>query len=277
MTKSNNMKKETLLAVASGSGGHILPALIAARSWHQKHPQGSIIFCTGTSSLDKKILGNYPFLSSIIHFAMTKFSPKKIWLYPAIILQVLWALSKSLLIIIKYRPTTIISTGGLIAIPLCLAGRLLGSRIEVYELNVVPGKAVKLLIPLAHVIYIPFHAAQKYCHVFGMSFEHKCRHCAYPIRFTGQDKRIDKAAVIKNINTVFNTETMPFTANRKTIFLLGGSQGSLMLNNALKHFLQQGTSEADRKSIQIIHQTGNVGNFDWGAFYQKLGLPALTF
>ncbi len=272
-----NNKQETLCAVASGSGGHILPALIVSNSWHKQHPQGDVIFCTGTSSLDKKILENYPFISSIINFSIAKFSPKKIWLYPIILLQILWSLGKSFWIIIKHRPTKIVSTGGLIAIPLCLAGRLLGSKIEIYELNVVPGKAVKLLMPLAHIIHIPFKATQKHCHAFGMNFERKCRPCNYPIRFTEQDKNIDKLMVIKNINTMITKDSLPFETSRKTIFLLGGSQGSLMLNNALKQFLQIGVDHNTLQSIQVIHQTGNLDNFNWADFYQKLGIPALTF
>jgi UDP-N-acetylglucosamine--N-acetylmuramyl-(pentapeptide) pyrophosphoryl-undecaprenol N-acetylglucosamine transferase len=268
--------KETLCAVASGSGGHILPALIAARTWHHRHPKYMVIFCAGSSTLDKKILSNYAFIGRIIHFSLSKFIPYKVWLYPKIMLQIPWALLKSLWVILKYRPTTIISTGGFIAIPICLVGRLFGSRIEIYELNVLPGKAVKLLMPLAHVIYTPFYATQKHCRLFGMNFELKCQQCAYPIRFLEQDKKFDKAAVIDAFNEQISSELPPFESSRKTIFLLGGSQGSLMLNNALKQFLQH-ASEKIRSSIQIIHQTGNLDNFDWTTFYQELDVPALTF
>lgn len=268
------MKKETLCTIASGSGGHILPALIAARTWHQNHPQGTVIFCTGTSKLDATIAQNYPFIASIKHFNIAKFIPKKVWLYPVVMLQVCWALLKSFWVIIKHRPATIISTGGLIAFPLCFAGRLLGSRVEVYELNVVPGKAVKLLMPFAHVIYTPFDATKKHCRMLGINFAHKCQPSAYPLRFTQQDTVFDKATTLATINRL--NPTMPFTPTRKTVFLLGGSQGSLMLNTALKNFLQQ-ASPTTRNSLQVIHQTGNLGDNDWKSFYQTLEIPAITF
>ncbi len=271
------MKKKTLFAVASGSGGHILPALIAARIWYEQHPDGRIMFCTGTSSLDKKILSNYPFITKVIHFALDKFIPKKVWNYPKIMFQIAWSFVKSFGLVIKYRPTTILSTGGLIALPICLAGRILGSRIEIYELNVAPGKAVKALMPLAHVIYTPFHATKKYCHLLGINFEHKCSVTAYPIRFTIRDKNIDRATIIDAINAQLPIAAPHFTSSRKTIFLLGGSQGSLMLNNTLKGFLQGNQGENIASSIQIIHQTGNLGDTQWADFYQNLHIPALTF
>lgn len=258
------MKQRKLFAVASGSGGHILPALIAAKAWHTKNQENPVIFCTGISALDKKILSEYAFLSSIRHFSIDKFSPKKFWLYPKILIQVIWACIKSFGLVIRHKPTTILSTGGLIAIPLCLAGRMLGSRIEIYELNVIPGKAVKALMPLAHVIYTPFAATKKHCHLFGCNFERKCQFCHYPIRFTEEDRRIP----ITNIPN--------FQNNKKTIFLLGGSQGSRILNNALKAFLLQAQQQT-LDSIQVIHQTGKLDDFDWAAFYKKLNIPALTF
>lgn len=268
------MRSKTLFAVASGSGGHILPALIAARSWHQKNPESTVIFCTGTSSLDKKIVSNYPFLNKIISFSLDKFIPKKVWLYPKIFGQVCLVFMKSLYLVIKYKPATIISTGGLIAIPMCFAGRLFGSRIEVYELNVVPGKAVKALMPLAHVIYTPFVATKKYCRVLGLDFAHKCQQCAYPIRFTQEDvcpARNSAHPECEPLASVSKGES-----HRKTLFLLGGSQGSRMLNNALKDFLQNADKNV-LQSIQIIHQTGKLDGFDWEDFYKKLGISAMTF
>ena len=273
--------QKTLFAVASGSGGHILPALIAAGKWHKQNPGSTVIFCTGTSSLDKKILSSYPFINLVINFKLDKFIPKKVWLYPKVFLQVFLLFMKSLSLVIKHKPKTIISTGGLIAIPLCFAGRILGSRIEIYELNVVPGKAVKALMPLAHVIYTPFLATKKYCRLLGVDFGHRCRMCDYPIRF-------DAGARELHGETSCSIALANFEKTRKTIFLLGGSQGSLMLNNALKNFLL-GASKNILQTIQIIHQTGEstrsprevqeaaaCSNY-WPNFYQKLGIPAITF
>jgi UDP-N-acetylglucosamine:LPS N-acetylglucosamine transferase len=133
-------------------------------------------------------------------------------------------------------------------------------------------------MPFAHVIFTPFKITAKYCYLFGKQFTYKCRPCNYPIRFTEQDNNKDKAIIINIINKLITPNIQPFTHVRKTLFLLGGSQGSLALNNALKDFLQKHTEEYKlQERIQIIHQTGTVSDFDWTKFYRQLGIAAFTF
>ena len=71
------------------------------------------------------------------------------------------------------------------------------------------------------------------------------------------------------------SKTTLFTHERKTLFLLGGSQGSLLLNNLLKIFIT--TNQQVSNSIQIIHQTGSYDTTNWKKFYASAGIPAITF
>lgn len=266
------MKTPTLCTVASGSGGHILPALIASQTWHKKNPLGSIIFCTGTATLDKKIISGYPFITNIYHFSFSKFSFKKCWLMPLILVQILFGCIKSLVIIIRHKPQTIIATGGLIALPICMVGRLLKSRIELYELNVIPGKAARILFPFVHVIFTPFENTKKHCSFMGKNFSHKCIQCTYPLRFSPQDKIFDKKEIIHTLST---KTTQAFTEHRKTLFILGGSQGSMLLNTIIKNFVLYNPEILPH--LQIIHQTGNLDSFDWADFYRSKNIPAFIF
>lgn len=47
------------------------------------------------------------------------------------------------------KPDVLFSTGGIIALPTCLAAYLMNIPIHFYELNVIPGKAIKTLAPIA--------------------------------------------------------------------------------------------------------------------------------
>ena len=270
------MANPTLFVVAAGSGGHIIPAIQCAQQWHEKNPTGSIIFFTGTSELEKKIFRNYPFISKVIHLSLPQFSRRRWWLIPWIALRGIVLACTGIGYNLSYRPEKIISTGGLLALPFCLATRCCRRRVEVYNLDVIPGKAVRALLPFAHVIYTTFPQAQKKCCAYRKDYSYKCVTAPYPLRFDQSHRNTDRNDVITRINTMIAQRSSHnyFEASRKTIFVLGGSQGSLLLNDLIKKFVEQ---EASGNNIQIIHQTGAFQEYQWINFYAEHHIPALTF
>jgi len=266
------MNSKTLYVVAAGSGGHILPALTIAKRWLEQNPQGRVIFWGASGALDHKIVAKTDFLSESISLKIGKFSLKRILLLPILIVQVLWAFFKSFLKAIKDRPEKIISTGGLISIPVCLGCKLAFVPVEIYEFNLDPGKAVKVLMPIASKIFIAFKNTIPLCKLVGFNFAKKCELTHYPIRFSQDVFNVSKNEIIDKIN---EKADKPFSMHRKTIFLLGGSQGSRMLNQALKTFLEHNKNIHDQ--IQVIHQIGNDISFDWRTFYKDLSEPAVLF
>jgi len=266
LKKIKNSQK-TLCIVAGGSGGHILPALQLAQQWKIKHPHGKIILCTNNHSLEKNILNDFGISEHVIFLTIKSFSHLGILRYVIQAFQILFSFLLSCFHLVKHQPNKIISTGGIIALPVCMAGKLLGFCIELHELNVVPGKAIKFLHPYAHKIFITFKRTKKYLpHAI---FE------PYPHRFTQQDKRYHKENIINDINKKLSTKNIPFESHRKTLFLLGGSQGSMVLNTWLKSFVIN--NKPLKNNIQIIHQTGSKTSFDWNRFYQQNFLPASVF
>lgn len=266
------MNTKTLYVVAAGSGGHILPVLTIAKRWLDINPQGKIIFWGASGALDNKIVAKTDFLSEIVSLKMGKFKIQTILLLPILIIQVLWAFFKSFFRAIKDRPEKIISTGGLISIPVCLGCKLALVPVEIYELNLDPGKAVKALMPIANKIFVAFKGTISLCSFMGLSFAKKCEITHYPIRFGNDVFNVTKEQIIDKIN---EKSDKPFSLQRKTIFLLGGSQGSKMLNYALKNFLEHHKNIHDK--IQVIHQIGNDISFDWRTFYKEMSEPAVLF
>jgi UDP-N-acetylglucosamine--N-acetylmuramyl-(pentapeptide) pyrophosphoryl-undecaprenol N-acetylglucosamine transferase len=266
------MNYKKLYVVAAGSGGHILPALTIAKRWLESNPHGRVIFWGASGALDHKIVAKTDFLSESISLKIGKFSIIKILFLPILIIQVLLAFFKSFFRAIKDRPEKIISTGGLISIPVCLGCKLAFVPVEIYELNFDPGKAVKVLMPIARKIFVTFKNTVSLCRIAGFGFAKKCELTHYPIRFNQDVFNISKNEIIDLINEKVDK---PFSLQRKTIFLLGGSQGSRMLNYALKSFLERNKNIHDQ--IQVIHQVGNDISFDWGTFYKDLSEPAVLF
>ena len=81
----------------------------------------------------------------------------------------------------------------------------------------------------------------------------------YPIRF---DAKFCKSDIFTN-------------SERKTIFIQGGSQGSVSLNKKVKQYIEDNAGICSQ--IQIIHQTGNYDRFDWQQFYKEKNIPAIVF
>ena len=184
------------------------------------------------------------------------------------------AILKTIKIFWKNKPVKIVTTSGLIAVPVCIAGKLMGIPFEIFELNVVPGKSTKFLAPLASKIFTCFKVSQKCLPT------KKCHLANYPVRFTNKDKQLNKIEICNKLGLL---------PNKKIILILGGSQGSIFLNkliaNAAKDLtlikLNQNPArpeliEEDEhlSEFQIIHQTGTLDKFDYSAHYKQLGITA---
>ncbi len=178
------------------------------------------------------------------------------------------AFFKSLYHLHRTKPAKLISTGGLVAIPVCLAAWVLRIPIELYELNAVPGKAIKFLAPISTSIFVCFKQAKT---DFPAA---KCTLFDYPLRYApsisnemaGYSGLAYKDKVLNQLN---------FKSERKTLFILGGSQGSHFINQTIERTLQEHPELTAQ--IQIIHQTGGSDSMDYRARYAQLGIPAHVF
>jgi len=230
---------KTIIYVAGRSGGHILPCISLAQEYKEESCSSKTIFITINTNLDTTIIAQHPWIDQHYAYNLNNFPGSKLWRYPSFCLQFLFCFLKSLRLIYKAKPTTIISTGGYIAIPICLAAKIMRVPIELYELNVIPGKAIKLLAPLATRVCICFS-----------------------IKPVLKKTKLSREQALENLN---------LTTSKKTIFVLGGSQGSQFLNILMAKFAPY----AD--NVQIIHQTGNNTSIDWNALYAQHNIPAYVF
>lgn len=252
------MKNPILCVVAGNSAGHILPAQVLAQQWLKKNKKGSCIFISTAKQLDQTILAD----SSLEHIQLKleNISLKKIWKFPYFIGKFLYTCIKSYKLLSDKQIVKVITTGGYIAIPVCLSAKLLGIPIELYELNALPGKTTRFLSSIAQTIYFCFKETKPY-------FKNKnCIQTAYPLQPALQTKAISQIAARKMLG--LNSD---FT----TLLIIGGSQGSLFINNLVQKWLEK--KAIKYKNIQIIHQIGSHDKTDWQALYKKYNLPALVF
>lgn len=246
--------------VAGKSGGHLLPCITKAAQIKKNNPQAQLYVFTSGSDLDKTILQKYDHITELVPTVLDNPPYDNFWLLPWFAIKTGWYFAKSLYVLHKIKPCKVVSFGGFIAIPVILAAKILRIPFELCELNVQPGKATKLLSKCTDTVYTCFHQTKQY-------FPNKtCVHFDYPIRFDCKDLIFDKTNFLQKHN---------FSKNRKTLLILGGSQGSILLNQTLQALIKHDAKWG--KTLQIIHQTGHSDPFDYAHFYQTNHIPALVF
>jgi len=252
-------KREQIIIVAGRSGGHILPGISLAKQYKRDNPTAEITFISTARSLDKEIMSNESIIDHKKTIAVGNV-PSRFYKYPFFLIKILAATIKSIASMVRQRPTKVILMGGHISIPFACAAWLLRIPRELYELNAVPGKAAKFIAPFASRICLSFVGAKKYFK------SHKSVVVPYPIRFDPECRSIMKNKACEQLN---------LDPSRKTIFIMGGSQGSVFINNAIKAAMLSAPSLIGH--VQVIHQTGSADTADWTHWYKQRGIPAIVF
>lgn len=242
--------------VAAQSGGHLIPCLTHAKK--EQATGKKITLFTGRSSLENNIIQNNN-IDQVIRVSFVQIPGKKFWRYPVALISLVSSFIKSLFYFMRNKPCKIISMGGVISIPVCLAAKCAGIPIELYELNVEPGKAIFFLSRITRHVFVCFEETKQY---FPRT---KCTTTDYPIRYTADALNISQEQALTHLQ---------LDCSRTTLFVLGGSQGSLFINRLIQQWIE---NNLNQHSIQIIHQIGATDTFNWKNFYQQQNIPAIVF
>ncbi len=251
----------SILYVAGKSGGHIIPALTLAEQEHTRH-NSSIFFIAHYNRLDIDLVSPHDWIAQKAFISIPTIERGAIRRYPWYVLQLLYALLRSVYILLRWRPNQIVSTGGLIAIPVCMAGKLLGIPCIVYELNSEVGAAVEWLQGYATEV--------RCCSRQALIALDKNSHgviVPYPLR----------RAVItaqQAIRPEIARKHLGLDEHTITICIVGGSQGSQGLNRLMMEWIRN--SQCEKQRVQIIHQTGRAHVDGVEHFYQEHGIRAVV-
>jgi UDP-N-acetylglucosamine--N-acetylmuramyl-(pentapeptide) pyrophosphoryl-undecaprenol N-acetylglucosamine transferase len=245
--------------VAGKSGGHIIPALTHAQNEMRENPKVKVLFFSTNSPLDRSLLEHNKLIDVYQPLELGNVPRKNMLAWPRFMLHLVTVFFQTFRLLARHRPVKVVSMGGYISVPVCYVARLLRIPFEVYELNVVPGEAVKLLSKSAAVTHLCFASTRKY-----LPQAAHCQVSAYPLRYTEQD----------TVSRHVACEALGLDANKKIICVLGGSQGSRFVNELLQKYVLH---SADAHESVIIHQTGVADVQGVKDFYQKQGVTALVF
>lgn len=146
---------------------------------------------------------------------------------------------QAMAILRKVKPEVVFSKGGFVSVPVVMAAKLAKIPTVIHESDVTPGLANKLALPFASQIFTVFEQTLQYVPA-GKSV------CTGPLirpeLFSG-----DKTEGLRLTN---------LTAGRPVFIIMGGSQGSAVLNESIREELP-----ALLEKFQIIHLCGK-GNLN---------------
>ncbi len=248
--------QKSFCVVAGKSGGHIIPGMTYVKQLTQKHPGYGVVFFSTDTELDRSIVALYPFVFSYVPLRLIPFPGKAVWRYPLFLWDCIWSFCVSFKTLVQTKPERVISMGGSISVPVCLAAWCLRIPIDLFELNAVPGKAVMWLAPLADTVSVCFEQARSF-------FNRPVKVVPYPLRFGPQD--ILSPDVAKR--------HLGLNQEKKTLLILGGSQGSRSINELMKQFFAHHHLDA----VQVIHQAGASNVPELKQFYADHKQDALVF
>jgi len=243
-----------LLLTGGGTGGHLFPAVAAAQEFKRQLPATEVLFVGTRRKVDTDSLAAYGFAGDSIRCSGLK-GKSLLNLFKAIGVLPL-SFYQAARIIRRFRPHIILGVGGYVTGPVVVAGKMLGIPTLIHEQNSVPGLANRKLGAFVDRVCLSLPGSGAY----------------FPdekIIYTGNPVR-------KNILELARQPiTNPADKERKTLLVLGGSQGAQAVNRLVLEGLQ-GVSQDIGARLRLIHQSGDRDFEMLRDGYAACGIDALV-
>lgn len=226
-----------ILLTGGGSKGHVYPVMAVAESLRKIAQDHKII--------DMKLffMAPEPYDEAKLYDLGITFVPNaagKMRRYVSILniidsIKTGWGIITSIWKVFSIFPDVIFGKGGYASFPALVAGRILGIPVVIHESDMAPGRANKWAGKFAKRVAVSYAEA-------GRLFPHPDR-----VAVTGQPIRKEvEMPLIEGAHEFFGLES-----SVPTLFIIGGSQGAQLINEAIIEILPELL-----KRYQVIHQTG---------------------
>ena len=236
------MKKKVLISTG-GSGGHVIPAITIYNHLKKTHDTLISTDVRGLAYLDKNyntVVINTPKLNNFFFL-------------PFSLIKILYLAFRSFFLLQKNNISILISTGGYMSLPLCLAAQILGIKIFLIEPNMVLGRVNKFFLNFSkklicysnNLINLPAGNNQKLTIIKPLL----------------RKQYYESTTHIKK-NDIF------------TIIIIGGSQGARIFDKLVnKSFIRLARSVP----LKIIHQTSEKNINFLRNFYSQNNIESIVF
>lgn len=238
---------KTLLIMAGGTGGHVMPALAVAK---QLRDRGVNIIWMGTEKgIEHKLVPDAGFDLRLVKVKGIRGTG--LWRKLSAPFVLLGAAFQALVIILNCKANAILGMGGYVSGPGGLVGRVLLKPLLLHEQNAVAGTTNKLLAPFAKRVMTGFEQVQ------GLSNTH---YIGNPVRSDIVQIQAPESRLAKD-------------SSEFRILLFGGSQGARVFNESLPGLLQELQRRLGEDiKLSVTHQSGRNNAHDVSSRYIDTGL-----
>ncbi|MDC1280187.1 UDP-N-acetylglucosamine--N-acetylmuramyl-(pentapeptide) pyrophosphoryl-undecaprenol N-acetylglucosamine transferase [Pelagibacteraceae bacterium] len=230
------MKKKILISTG-GSGGHIIPGTIFYEHLRDKFDISMISDLRGLRFLNKD-----KYNVEIINVAKIS---RNIFLTPLKILSIFFSVLKALFYIKKNKIEIIISTGGYMSLPICLASKILNIKLFLFEPNMVLGRSNKFFINNCNKIFCYSDKIK--------NFPNKLRH---------------KISIIPALlrKEFYNIRQTNHNGKNVNLLIIGGSQGAKLFDTVIQNSI---IKLSKKYTLKVYHQTSKNNFQTLKLFYKE--------
>ena len=227
------------LISGGGTGGHIFPAVSIANALREADPSCEILFvgALGRMEMERVPQAGYP----IIGLPVKGFDRSRPWRNIRVVIDLVRSMLQARKIVRTFRPDVGIGVGGYASGAAMKVAAKMGVPILLQEQNGFAGVTNKLLKDDAKKICVAYEGMERFFP------KEKLILTGNPVRqnlTTGT-----KEEAIKYFNEEFGVN---FSADKKTLLIIGGSLGARTINQSIIAHLP----ELIQSNIQVIWQTG---------------------
>ena len=236
---------QRILISTGGSGGHVVPATIL-----YEHLKDQFNVSMSTDYRGMKFLDKNKYNLEI--FNITPIS-KNIFLIPLQFFLIIYLIVKSIFFLKKRRIDILISTGGYMSLPLCLASKILNIKIFLFEPNMVLGRSNKFFIKSCEKIFC---------------YSSKIKNLP--------NKYISKISIIPALlrKKFYDIKKADGIDKKINLLIIGGSQGAKIFDTLIKSSM----IELSKKySLKIYQQTNSVNFEVLKKFYKDKSIDCELF
>lgn len=231
------MTKHRYIISGGGTGGHIYPAVAIAEELKQRFPDAEFLFvgAKGKMEMEKIPQLGYTIKGLWISGIQRKLDLKNL-LFP---IKLIFSLLQSVVIVLKFKPSMAIGTGGFASAAVLKAASWLGVPTLIQEQNSYAGITNKWLASGAKSVCVAYENMENY---FPAS----------KIKFTGNPIRL--TLLNQNLTTEEAKLELDLSNKKQSLFVVGGSLGSQRINELIAEKLDWFQTH----DLQVIWQTGQL-------------------
>ncbi|MFC1592457.1 undecaprenyldiphospho-muramoylpentapeptide beta-N-acetylglucosaminyltransferase [Candidatus Omnitrophota bacterium] len=245
-----------VLISCGGTGGHIFPGLSLYNALRKTQGVTDILLALDEREISAFIAGKgYPHTCICFSPFRLNFNLQSL----VVVLKLLKGIVQSLRVILSYRPDVVVGFGGYASFFVVFFARMFRIKTIIHEQNATPGKANRILAYFTNKIAVSFPDSERH---FGAN--------AFKVKFTGMPLRQDLVRIDKSSAYEF----LGLSADKFTVLVTGGSQGSRKINSV---FLKAANLIEGKDRFQVIHVCGKQDQQFLNRGYEESGIKAKVF